>query len=72
MSRPRGLGLPAHVTVLFPFRPVSGLGRSTARTLRDVASESRPFTFRLVRIGRFPDVVYLAPEPDEPFAPSAT
>ena len=35
--------------------------------MSEVASSFPPFGFRLDRVGRFPGVVYLAPEPGEPF-----
>src|SRR5262249_10545663 len=32
-----------------------------------IAAAAEPFSFRLVRIERFPEVLYLAPEPAQPF-----
>src|SRR3954452_15642226 len=59
-------GMPAHITVLYPFvapRRVAG----TVVELAELASAVPAFTFTLARVGRFPGVVYAAPEPAEPF-----
>ena len=60
-------GVPAHVTLLYPFMPVDQLTADVRRKIEDiVASEpSFPLLFKAVR--RWPNVVYLEPEPAEPF-----
>jgi 2'-5' RNA ligase superfamily protein len=56
-------GLPAHVTLLFPFpEPDSDVVDATRETLAGV--EAFDVVFREVR---FPNVPYLVPEPAEPF-----
>src|SRR5205807_1571117 len=35
--------------------------------IADIAARFPPFTFQLARVGRFPGVLYLAPEPAHPF-----
>jgi 2'-5' RNA ligase len=60
-------GAPAHVTLLFPFVPVSSLVPGVRRDLADVAARFAPFDVRFGRVGRFPGVVYLAPEPAATF-----
>jgi 2'-5' RNA ligase len=60
-------GMPAHVTLLFPFLPVEDLGAPVEATLARVVGSHRAFPFRLARVGHFPAVLYLAPEPAEPF-----
>jgi 2'-5' RNA ligase len=60
-------GLPAHVTVLFPFRPAAGLGRATERALRELVAGVASFGVRYGQVERFPGVAYLAPQPAEPF-----
>lgn len=60
-------GVPAHITVLFPFISPdlitnNDLARTTATFQR-----FRPFEFKLERVGRFPESLYLVPEPSEPF-----
>ena len=60
-------GVPAHVTLLYPFAPPATLDAgSRARVARTIASESA-FSFVLARVERWPGVVYLRPEPGEPF-----
>ena len=62
------LGMPAHVTVLYPFMPPERITDSVVRKVRDLLSSLAAFEFRLARIGRFPSVaLYLAPEPARPF-----
>lgn len=60
------LGVLAHVTVLHPFRPE--IDDTTAEQVADVARAIEPFDVRFARTGSFPGVVYLAPEPADPFA----
>jgi len=61
------VGVPAHVTILFPFLPAERLGPAVRRELDAIARASEPFDVRFARVGRFPGVVYLAPEPATPF-----
>ncbi|MBV9099254.1 MAG: 2'-5' RNA ligase family protein [Frankiaceae bacterium] len=58
-------GMPPHVTLLWPFarRP----GRRHRRGLAAIAAAHEQFAFTLVRVSTFPNVVYLAPEPAQPF-----
>lgn len=60
------LGVPAHITVLYPFMAPSAIDDAVLEQVGDVLSTFRPFTIRLRRIERFPGVLYLAPEPAEP------
>jgi len=60
-------GVPAHVTILFPFLPAGRLGPGIRRALATIAVAHEPFDVRFARAGRFTDVVYLAPEPSAPF-----
>ena len=66
-DRAAGLGVPSHVTLLFPFRDASTLDGAARRVVAEVAAGQPPFNVRFGRIGRFPNVLYLAPEPAEPF-----
>lgn len=61
-------GIPAHVTLLFPFLPVARLEPSIRSDLARIASDVEPFEVRFARVGRFPGAVYLVPEPAAPFA----
>ena len=60
-------GVPAHVTLLFPFMAPEQLDGDGLRTLARIVAREPAFSFSLERVGRWPDVVYLAPEPDAPF-----
>ncbi|SEO21838.1 2'-5' RNA ligase family protein [Actinacidiphila rubida] len=60
-------GVPAHVTVLFPFLPASRLDAEAMAGIGEVLCRERAFDVRFERCGRFPGVLYLVPEPDGPF-----
>jgi SAM-dependent methyltransferase len=62
-----GLAVPAHVTVLFPFLAPDAIDASVEEALGEIAGALDAFEVRFERIGRFPDVVWLAPEPVTPF-----
>lgn len=66
-DRSASVGVPAHVTILFPFLPAERLLPEVHRELAAIAATQAPFEVRFERVGRFPDVVYLAPEPAAPF-----
>lgn len=61
------VGVPAHVTLLFPFLTLDGLDAAGLADLMALflARPSVQVTFSTV--GQFPDVVYLAPEPRDWF-----
>jgi len=60
-------GVPAHVTLLFPFLPADELTPAIRRRLAAIAAGARPFDVRFRAVRRFPGVIWLAPEPAEPF-----
>ncbi|WP_243653185.1 2'-5' RNA ligase family protein [Pseudonocardia endophytica] len=61
-------GVPAHVTVLYPFAAPSGIDDATVAGLRDAVSDVPAFRFRLADVGWFgTEYVWLAPDPSEPF-----
>lgn len=63
-----GRGVPAHVTVLFPFIPISKIDSSTEHHLRALFAEVESFDFQLVDVLWFDDtVVWLAPDADAEF-----
>ena len=62
-----GAGVPEHVTILFPFLPPARLASGVRRDLARIAALHEPFDVRFVRIGRWPEVVYLIPDPSAPF-----
>jgi 2'-5' RNA ligase len=59
-------GVPAHVTVLYPFLALDRIDESVTATLRDVLAARPAFELEFRRCGRFPDAIYLDPEPAEP------
>jgi 2'-5' RNA ligase len=61
------LGMPAHVTVLYPFLTPDAITHAVEQDLESVLSPYPAFPFRLVGVDRFPGVLYLATEPAEPF-----
>src|SRR5436305_14446142 len=60
-------GIPAHVTLLFPFRPAERVDDALLAELRALFAAVAPFDVEFPRIGRFAEVAWLAPEPAEPF-----
>jgi 2'-5' RNA ligase len=61
-------GVPAHITLLYPFKAPDEIDDITLCKLRDCFARFEPIAFSLRTIQRFPvGVLYLAPEPDEPF-----
>lgn len=60
-------GVPAHVTILYPFQPPEALTEATLAVLRALFAERPAFTVALTEARRFPEVLYLAPTPAEPF-----
>lgn len=61
------IGVPAHITVLFPFIPAERLTADIPEKLRTIVGSFVEFEFRLEEIGRFSRTTYLAPERPEPF-----
>jgi 2'-5' RNA ligase len=60
-------GMPAHITVLYPFASVEELRGDVVSALEDVCARTKPFDFELVDLGSFPGVLYLVPEPQGKF-----
>jgi 2'-5' RNA ligase len=61
-------GMPAHITLLYPFKPPDEVDEVVLDSLRHCFTRFAPIQFSLSSIRRFPiEVLYLAPEPDEPF-----
>ncbi|MGW5687161.1 2'-5' RNA ligase family protein [Nonomuraea sp. NPDC003754] len=59
-------GVPAHVTVLTPFLPRDLVDARVEAELGRLFAAFAPFEITFHATGRFPGVLYLAPEPDEP------
>jgi len=67
-------GVPAHITVLFPFKTPHLINKEDLDALTQVFADVAPFDFQLVRADfqlvradTFPGVWYLAPEPATAF-----
>jgi hypothetical protein len=62
------LGMPAHITVLYPFAPLSTISPPVADELGALLGRFEPFDFVLSEVGWFDQrVLYLAPSPRAPF-----
>lgn len=61
------LGVPAHITLLFPFMAPSALSGEVMAKLARLFSALPSFFFELGCLGRFVATSYLAPTPAEPF-----
>ena len=59
-------GMPPHVTLLYPFADDAEVGAHVADVKRVLATAA-PFEAEFAEVRRWPDVLYLAPEPPEPF-----
>ena len=60
-------GVPAHVTLIYPFMPPDGLKDDVRRRIEQIIAAEPAFPFQLTSVRRWPNVVYLAPDPAEPF-----
>lgn len=61
-------GVPAHITVLYPFLPPAGISEPRLASLRGLFARIAAFEFTLDRIGWFgEEVVWLGPRDPAPF-----
>lgn len=68
LDRAASWGVPAHVTVLYPFLAPEELDDGAQSTIGDVVASIPPFTADFTSVRWFGDtVVWLAPTPDDPF-----
>jgi 2'-5' RNA ligase len=61
------IGVPPHVTLLFPFMPAEVVDGSL-NDLRELFAATASFSVSFRELRRWPGIAYLAPEPPEPFA----
>jgi 2'-5' RNA ligase len=61
------LGVPAHITLLFPFMPPEHVTQDVLGQVRAALAGASAFDFALSKLGRFALTAYLAPEPADPF-----
>ena len=59
------LGIPFHVTLLYPFAAREELTDELLSDSRAFFAARQPFEFELTRIATWPRVVYAVPEPDD-------
>ncbi|WP_307788555.1 2'-5' RNA ligase family protein [Micromonospora vinacea] len=68
LDRAAGWGVPAHVTVLYPFLPPQQIDEQVLAVLRATIAGIPRFDVALTHVGWFGEtVVWLAPQPDRPF-----
>ena len=60
-------GVPAHVTVLFPWIPVGRIDADVLSDMADLIARFEPFTVEFGRVERIPDVIWMRPDPEAPF-----
>ena len=61
------VGMPAHITLNYPFLPGEPVKPATIEQLRVLFSRFSPLRYSLIEARQFFDTVYLAPHPDGPF-----
>ncbi len=61
------IGIPAHVTVLYPFRTPRDLTADVIQDLEKLFANLPAFQAAFTELRRFPNVLYLSPEPADPF-----
>lgn len=62
------IGIPPHVTLLFPFAPSEQIDEGVLAGLESLFASTTTFAVSFRELRRWPDMLYLAPEPPEPFA----
>ena len=62
------LGVPAHITLLGPFLAPERVDARVRERLAAILAGRGPIAVSLRAVRRFPETLYLAPEPAEPFA----
>jgi hypothetical protein len=60
-------GMPAHVTVLYPFKTLEHIGEDVMAVLHGLFSHHPCLRSSLAALQRFPTVLSLAPHPETPF-----
>ena len=60
-------GVPAHVTIIYPFLFGKDIDEDVVGEVRRLVARHPSFTVTFTGCGRFPDVLFLVPDPDHPF-----
>jgi 2'-5' RNA ligase len=66
-GRARRMVAADHITLLDPFIPSFLIDADVEEAVSQILLDFKPFSYELARVERFPGVLYLAPEPGEPF-----
>jgi 2'-5' RNA ligase len=61
------LGVPAHITLIYPFVPADRLDAAVRRRVARALASQPPFSFELTAVRRWPNTLYLAVDPAAPF-----
>ena len=64
---PAGADVPAHITLLYPFKPPYEIDAGVVATLERCFARFTPVDFNLAIARRFPGLLYLVPDPDDAF-----
>lgn len=64
---PAPVGIPACVTIAYPFLSPDELGPDTLSGLAEIFAAQPPLAIRLAGVARWPGLVVVQPEPVEPF-----
>lgn len=64
-DRSAALGMPTHITLLYPFAPADGLSEGVIASLKEWAANAPSFDVTFRRTAQFPRVLYLEPEPGD-------
>jgi hypothetical protein len=60
-------GIPAHITVVFPFVPATEIDAAVGEKLSELYAPVAAFEYDLASVESFPGYAWLAPRPAEPF-----
>lgn len=60
-------GVPAHVTIIYPFLSEQDVDENVVCDVRRLVAHHPSFTVTFADCGQFPDVLFLVPDPDDPF-----
>lgn len=61
-----GAGMPAHITINYPFKDHTNRGDALIPVLEDLFTAFPKFRIKLANFAQFPGVLYLQPEPQGP------
>jgi 2'-5' RNA ligase len=61
------LGVPAHITILYPFMEPDKVTPEVLRSVQEAVAKCHAFAFALRKGSRWPETTYLLPEPAQPF-----